>query len=189
MSCGSLPPRIFSCNVYGRPGGRQASPAYRSDRDSDKKPPPRLHQKMSAVPSSVCFSFLRLVTRPVLKEAGKLAVSPRTGTIYKKSQRQGLSGPCWFIPRGLRPEGGWASREEGRTLLCNAAPLSRRKPRRPLAGDNTERDRQSQTSLISHQCRPQRALGTALLAARVLVAVGSWPDCREIPDFGGSGRK
>lgn len=55
---------------------------------------------------------------------------------------------------------------------------------RPLAEDSTERDRQGQTSIIPHQCLHQQALGTALLAAWVLVAVGSWPDQREIPNFG-----
>lgn len=60
---------------------------------------------------------------------------------------------------------------------------------RPLAEDSRERDRQNQTSISPHQCLHLRALGTALLAAWVLVAVGSWPDGRAIPDSGGSGRK
>jgi hypothetical protein len=60
---------------------------------------------------------------------------------------------------------------------------------RPLAEDSTERDRQSQTSIIFRQRLYQRALGTALLAAWVLVAFGSWPDWREVPDFGGGGGK
>lgn len=59
------------------------------------------------------------------------------------------------------------------------------KASRPLAEDSTERDKQSQTSIISHQCLHQRAQGTARLAAWVLVAFGSWPDWRKVPDFGG----
>ena len=58
---------------------------------------------------------------------------------------------------------------------------------RPLAEDSTKRDRQSQTSIIPPRCLHQPALGTALLAAWVLVAVGFWPDWKESPDFGGSG--
>lgn len=55
---------------------------------------------------------------------------------------------------------------------------------RPLAQDSTEKERQSQATIISHQRLHQRALGTAWLAACMLVAFG-----REVPDSGGGGGK
>lgn len=73
-------------------------------------------------------------------------------------------------------------------MLLNAARFSRRKP----AGFWLK-TAQTATGRAKLQSFPlmftSGALGTALLAAGVLVAVGLWPDWREIPDFGRSGEE
>lgn len=116
-----------------------------------------------------------------------LAVSPSILPIYNKSKWQGLSGPSWLFPETeSRQRKGWEPRQAGKKMLLNAARFSRRKP----AGFWLK-TAQTATGRAKLQSFPlmftSGALGTALLAAGVLVAVGLWPDWREIPDFGRSG--
>lgn len=110
--CWTPSPGAFSCNDKGRPGGRRPSPGYRLGQDCDHKDPPLLQhpQKIPPVLSPVCFSFcLRLVTRPVLKKAEGLAVSPST--------LNGRACPGLLaFPLRQRPEGGVGAGQEGRTV-------------------------------------------------------------------------